>query len=291
MPINSFGPDWYTATNIFQDGQTSSTLFEVFTDLSKGQKNWSGGGYRGKECLVTKVKYGSRVRKDGRADEMIVASGPVSQNVIELIGDTSKFRTTRFDLQITIEPSMPDRELAVRQYEGIRLKQSAGVNPLGNRKPRLIRSPTGDTLYIGSRESTQRLFRLYDKSVELGFPVGRFWRCEVQYGRDMAQGAALWYETVGGKERPIVDLVCSEFYDVMRWSPLSHYSYAPADFTSVPKEKTTLEAKLLWLETCVRPTIALLIENGLRGEMKAALGIGSDSDWIADFKNDTPTEK
>lgn len=279
MKVFNYGPDWYTATNVLQDNQQCVSLFQVFQEVSKGQMKWRAGGYKGHECLVTGVKYGSRIRKDGRADEMLVASGPISREVIEKIGDPSRYRATRFDLQITLHLDPAERMLASNLYDRLRTRQNLGTSPLGNRKIALIRSGTGDTLYLGIRSSSRKFFRLYDKSLDLGYKPGQFWRAEVQYGRDLAEGALRWYTEVGGVEHCIVDLVCSEFFDAMEWSPFKKYQYNRQHFPPEQEDLPTLDRKLAWLETCVKPTVALLIENGLERETRDALGLPVRGAW------------
>lgn len=282
MEVFSYGPDWYTSTNVLYDQPEQTTLFHVFQEMSGPQRRWTGGGYKGNECVNTGLKYGSRPRRDGGMDEMIVASGRVSEKAIEFIGDAARFRTTRFDLQITLHLDQPDKNLAVDLYESIRKKQDVGLSPIGNRNLGLIRSGTGDTLYLGSRSSTRRFFRLYDKSGDLGQGLGEFWRAEVQYGRSIAGGAMEWYLSRGNHYRFIVDLVCSEFYDAMGWSPFPDYTFGVSEFQDEPEEPQSLSKKLSWLEICVRPTVGILIEAGQENEVRKALGLPAD--WQARIK-------
>lgn len=279
MNVLSFGLDWYTATNIVQDSPECQSLFSVFHDLSECQKRWRSGGYKGQECLITGIKYGSRIRKDGRADEMLVASGSVSNAVVDRIGDVSRFRATRIDIQITLYLDARNTKLASDLYDATRMREGFGRSPLGNRKMSLIRSGPGDTLYLGSRSSARKFFRLYDKSIDLGHKKGQIWRCEIQYGRELAQAALRWYDNVWGVEHAVVDLVCSEFFDAFEWSPLSKYQYNSQLFLAEDKEETKLAKKLTWLRDCVRPTAKILIDNGLEEEARAALGLPGEGDW------------
>lgn len=279
MEIVSAGPDWYTATNIPKDHQMGASLFHVFHSVCHKETKWRAGGYKGGECLETGIKYGSRMRKDGRADEILIASGRSSEVAIEQVGDPDRFRTTRFDLQITVQRKEPHRMLASNLYDSIKMRRKVGTSPLGNRKMSLIRSETGDTLYVGSRSSSKKFFRLYDKSFEMNGYPGEFWRAEVQYGRDLASGAIRWYVDIGYVRHALVDLVCSEFFDAMEWSLVPNYQYNTQDFPPEDEKETTLEKKLAWLKNCARPTVQILIENGLEKEAREALGLPVD--WQA----------
>jgi len=289
VEVFSYGPDWYTATNVVYDQPEQTTLFHVFQEMSGLQKIWRAGGYKGNECLVTGLKYGSRSRKDGGVDEMMVASGKTSEKAIEFMGNAARFRTTRFDLQITLRLDPSDKNLALDLYENIKKKQDVGLSPIGNRSISLIRSGTGDTMYLGSRSSTRRFFRLYDKSSDLDQELGEFWRAEIQYGRSLAGGAMEWYLARENHYRFVIDLVCSEFYDAMGWSPLPNYLPVTTELIDEPKEPSPLSKKLVWLETCVRPTVAILIEAGLEGEIREALGLPLD--WQAGQRSTKSTDK
>ncbi len=273
MEIYSVGPDWYTATNILTDGDESDTLFAQFYGLTTTQIRWQAGGYKGKECLVTRIKYGSRSRKEGGVDEIMIASGPASIQAIEHVVNVGQYRTTRFDLQLTFKPRVPNPKLAVDLYDKLKTMQSVGASPLGNRKVTLIRSGTGDTLYVGSRSSKKKFFRLYDKSLDLGYEPGEYWRAEIQYGSEVARGAIGWYVGHKSQKKTLADLICSEFWAAMGWTPRYDYNHVFIEGIEEPEAPTTLERKLSWLRDCVKPTVAILIENGLEGEAIDALGL------------------
>ena len=280
MKIVSFGPDWYTGTNILNDDGQSTSLFALFSDVSEGHKKWRAGGYKGLECLKTGIKYGSRLRKDGQADEIFIASGSSSRDALVHLDGQDRYRATRFDLQITIKFNNRNAMMASDLYDTLRVRRRLGTSPIGNRKMSLIRSEAGDTFYLGSRTSKKRLFRFYDKSYEMrGYP-GEYWRAEVQYGRDKAQAALGWYFDAKPSAENIVDLVCSEFFDACEWSPTPQYVYAPSDFPSLPEEQTTLGKKLTWLKTCVRPTVGMLVNEGMEGETLEALGLKAVETWM-----------
>lgn len=278
MEIYSVGPDWYTATNVLTDGGMTASLYKQFCGLTTHHKRWMAGGYKGNECLATGIKYGSRSRKDGQADEMMIASGPVSIQAIEHVGDVGQYRTTRFDLQLTFKPEKPHPKLAVSLYDKIRTMERVGASPLGNRSIMLVRSGTGDTLYIGSRASKKKFFRLYDKSLDLGYEPGEYWRAEVQYGSKVARGAIGWFIAHKDQKKTLTDLICSEFWEAMGWSPRYDYDYVFIEDLEEPEVATTLEGKLSWLTECVKPTVALLIENGLEKQARDALGLRFSTD-------------
>ncbi len=280
MEVYSVGADWYTATNVLTDDGMTASLFRQFYGLTTNHKRWTMGGYKGNECLATGIKYGSRARRDGGADEIMIASGEASAQAIEHVGNVGQYRTTRLDLQLTFKPKTPQPKLAVSLYDKIRAMEGVGASPLGNRKITLIQSGTGSTLYVGSRTSGCKFFRLYDKSLDLGGEPGEYWRAEVQYGKKLARGAIGWYVAHRDQKATIADLICSEFWDAMGWSPRYDYDYVFIENLKEQEDPTTLDNKLAWLKACVRPTLALLIENGLEGEARNALGLRVSNAWM-----------
>lgn len=276
MKIFSSGADWLTVTNVLDDYQVHLPLMTAFLRLAAVEKEWKSAGYKGLQCLDTEMKYGSRLRDDGRADEMLVSPGAHAGVLLEHMKNIDDYRVTRLDLQVTVFVDKPDENIAVRLYDKLSRMSAVGTSPLGRRKVSLVRSETGQTLYIGSRQTGRKFFRLYDKSHDVGASLGQVWRQEVQYGRDLAQGAAKWYVQAANKGQSVIDLVCAEFMDCADFSLVPTDEVVAEDFAEKPADHTVLGAKVEWLRKCVRPTIALLIEHDLLDEAKEALGLRLD---------------
>jgi DNA relaxase NicK len=159
-------------------------------------------------------------------------------------------------------------------YEGILLQQKMGLSPTGRRKVSLVRSAGGDTLYIGTRKTGRKFYRLYDKGFDEGFGLGVLWRAEVQYGRDMARDALKVYKEIGIMGTCVMDLVCSEFYDAAKVELFKGCKVDAEIIMDSDEKIVTVQRKLDWLALCVKPTIAFLIEQDLEDEMLDALGMG-----------------
>lgn len=269
----NFGLDWLTLTNVINDGSGVPPLMPVFQDLTRVTTKWGAGGYQGKQDKDMGLKYGSRLRKDGRADEMLIATGYNASKLVDAIPDPTRYRVTRVDIQTTVQFLEPRPYLARVLYGEIKEAKAKGESITKRRKVVLVQSETGETLYLGSRKTGRKFFRLYDKSDDVGLGLGRVWRQEVQYGRDLAQEALERYLNIHDNPGAIISLVCAEFQDAMGYSLINHVKQEPEVVSGTAKPETTLEKKLKWLETCVKPTIALMIYEDLEKEMLTALGL------------------
>lgn len=273
MAIFSSGSDWLTLTNVVDDESDIRPLARVFDDLTGVSTRWTAGGYKGSVDPDSGIKYGSRLRKDARADEILICPGRTSDMAIEEIPDPLAYRVTRLDLQVTVTLDDYDENIASDLYDGIMTSKEQKRTILGRRKLALLKSSTGQTLYVGSRKSGRKFFRVYDKSNDVGAGLGTIWRQEVQYGRYLAQEALERYLSIMGDGYGVIGLVCAEFQDALWWSLHDHIGDLPEIITEDEKPLPTLSSKLYWLETCVRPTITLMIDNDLEEEMLSALGL------------------
>ncbi len=273
MRVFNSGVDWYTTTNVINDEQQSTTLMLKFLGLAGVKDKWSGGGYSGWSDPDTGLKYGSRSRRDGQADEVLIAPGPQSATVVERTWNVGQFRATRIDLQMTVILDKPYPSLAEEMYSEIETRNQFDTSVLGRRKMVLVKSTTGQTLYIGSRRSARKYFRLYDKSYDYGSELGLVWRQEVQYGRKIAEDAARRYVAIKDSPTGIIDLVSAEFFDACKQLLYRRTEGAAEVVLETEKQVVPLQAKLDWLERCVRPTISLMIEHDLREAMLSALGL------------------
>lgn len=273
MRVQSFGLDWLTVTDVLDDSIKYPPLADAFTRLSDVPLRWTGQGYRGLQDEYKGLRYGSRLRADGRVDEILIMSGVLCDEMLGEIKNITDYRATRLDIQLTVLLDVADQELSSRAYEQLSQQRKFGTSPSKRRKLSNVRSETGQTLYIGRRKTGRKFFRLYDKSDDLGLALGKAWRQEVQYGRDMAEAALKQYLTIKGNRRAIIDLVCAEFIDAVGFALSPDVGSLPDVSLKTPEKEKTLERKLKWLKECVRPTIALLIEHDLERAALECLGL------------------
>lgn len=273
--LESASIDWLTLTGKTDRGEERVGGMDIWQYFSKATKEWSGNGYKGYFCPETKIRYGIRNRKDGNVEEMIVSSGRESAGLAEFIYRSGTYlKATRCDIQSTVFLDTKDVGVALRGYEMLSHLSGEGIKPAGARQFSLVRSGRGDTLYVGSRGSKTKLFRLYDKGGEEGEGVGQRWRQEVQFNRKYAESALRKYTEVMFDADLISDITVSQFVDGCGFS-LTRESKG-GEATEIEKradKETDYEQKLGWLRRCVRPVVRYLAQEGLESEVKDALGI------------------
>lgn len=279
MKIYNFGIDWLSLTNVLQMSGGSEPLMKMFIALSGITDKWVGFGYKGYQDVDTGLKYGSRIRKDSLADELLILSGNQAESALDSMPSLARYRATRLDLQVTVLLDKPHPKIVTGLYEKIATMISLGNAPTGRRKVKMVRSETGDTLYVGSRKTGRKFFRLYDKSLFYGEELGMVWRQEIQYGRDMAKDALALYLSIKGSEAAVINLVCAEFKDGLGFSILPDNGLPDNIPVAKLKKEPPMRKKLQWLEECVRPTITLMINNDLEAEMLEALGLTATDYW------------
>lgn len=279
MTLFNSGSDYLTLTNVVghEDGEPS--LMPIFHNLAEASVEWRGGGYKGKADPDSGVKYGSRLRRDGLVDEVLIMPGTSSGEALEVIDDPLVYRVTRLDLQVTVLLDDGEENLASDLYDAVMKSKAEGANITKRRRVTLVKSSTGQTLYLGTRKTGRKFFRLYDRAKGAGCQTGIMWRQEIQYGRDLAPEALRRYLDIRKDGYATVALVCAEFQDAMGFSLHDHIGDLPEVVSSEAKKKPTLDAKLEWLDRCVKPTISLMIDNDLEQEMLYAIGLKHHMAW------------
>lgn len=132
-------------------------------------------------------------------------------------------------------------------------------------QPKLVESMTGDTLYVGSRQS-ESMVRIYDKSAGYGEELGKIWRFEVEYKGELVQLVAPIIEREG--VAGISDLVWSEMRNKELPTP------AIPDKVNLGRRMVTLssaEMKVNWLNRQVAPTVRWLKAMGLEDQVREVL--------------------
>jgi len=135
----------------------------------------------------------------------------------------------------------------------------------GDAAIKLIESRTGDTLYVGSRES-ESMMRIYDKSSEYNEGQGKVWRWEVEYKGGLAPLVAdvVEKEGVGG----IADIVWTEARKKHLPTPTIP---SKVNFGRKMVTLSSAEMKVNWLSRQVAPTVRFLKRMGLEAEAREAL--------------------
>ncbi len=186
-------------------------------------------------------------------------------------------KVTRLDLAVDLYAEKPidavknaARLVMSKAYETNRKYTVFGSMAGGSK-----RRSSGDTLYIGSRQSAA-YGRLYDKGLQTKMSKpGKWFRYEIEYKDYAASQAAkaAWDVGTEGLSKWIRKAV----YDWFEKRDVVPVFLPDRDVPSFHVRSfvraTTLEKKLLWLSCQVRPTVKYLIENGLRDEAIEALGL------------------
>lgn len=270
--VQSFTPsvDWFTFTT--NDNQQSEHMFNVYRrhikeDGPNGypvmKKPWTGLGFVGEGSPHLKWGYNEKT-----GYTIMIGSGNVAEKYWFDAMPAAK-RVTRFDLCVTTLLRSPIEKLGAKHFE--RLPTS------GQRKFAHVRnSQGGDTLYVGSRQSSN-YGRLYDKGVESGIAEpGLCWRYEVELKSPKSTGAAktMWDIMNGceGVHSAIQGFVWA-WFDQRGVTPLF-----PADGGNVMRLQTETivaspEKTLRWLRSQVQPSVKRLFEAGLGRLVLEELGI------------------
>jgi len=191
--VLSAGVDWLTLSETLGVGEVDSELVDMWSFYDAVGNETSEvrfGGYSGERISYAgdgTLTFGSRVR-DGYLDAILVASGPFGQALAELYamrGRRGDERATRIDVRVDVELDEPNKNLGRTMYKAYR----DGLLSAGKRKLSMVDSTSGQTLYVGSRRSRARFYRVYDKSSHYNRQPGSVWRFEVQLGRRYADSA------------------------------------------------------------------------------------------------------
>lgn len=284
VSLSHAGIDWITLTGRYSPSSRKTQCCDLWEAIKLDPKEWRGMGYSGFICKESKVRYGARVGSDGDVEEIIIGSGDVAVELAQLyMDDKGDLRVTRVDLQSTYRIAHRDCDLASRGYDMLNVLGVQGAKPTGKRAYNLVRSATGDTLYIGKRGSRTKFFRFYDKGGQMGEEKGVLWRQEVQFNRKFAMSALNHYELVQFDPPSVSNIVVEQFLKECGFSVIGllpgvvNYSVKP----NVSRE-TNYERILNWLISCVRPAVSDLLELGLEYETRKALGLEE-----REFKNDS----
>lgn len=266
-----YGIDWITLTEVVDDGRASSLnlLWASLHEEGELPRRIGMGGYKGWRLQKKNIRVGSRSR-DGLLDVILIGSGGSAEDVVRNVREMGiEGKCTRLDIQVTVILDKPDKNIAVYHYEQIKASIEAGESISGRRKPSLIRSDSGDTLYVGSRKTKSYFIRIYDKSLELGIELGRAWRFEIQYGRHAA-GTVLQGILEHGR-----DEVKGLVRGIIKRNTGIYIPIRGSHVNKIPRKEDTddIATTLRWLRSVVATTVSRLGAQGYMDEAIEALGL------------------
>lgn len=183
---------------------------------------------------------------------------------------------TRFDIQTTLLASNLEDEHAWTHYT--QLASDPRITSGSVRARYIEDTPTGSTLYVGSRAS-DRMFRCYDKTAESdGEYPERSWRYEIEYKGDRAWRVASAIKALPHTTQAIFDCLVTAFdtYHVRIPANKPAWSWRDAGV----RHQTDDERRLAWLSRCIRPCVVRLTEAFGVDEVLTRLGFYEEVDEL-----------
>lgn len=266
--VTSAKLDWLTFTSVTKE--YSRKLYMVGLKIRmderlkwEDKKEWSAMGYTGYSC--GHLKYGERANEES----ILILSGEAA-HTHGFRANLQPERVTRVDVQVTVRIKPPNRHAAAMVMDNLRARYAHS-----NRRPflNLIQSDSGDTVYVGRRDSEVSL-RFYDRSMKmLQTVLGSCWRYEVQYRRKKAKAAYALIKEHSEPNLAVLGLVTAEF----KKRHIIPGFGASSDIVAIEmgREVTTTEGKLKWLTKCVAPVVSQLVMAGFEQEVINALNLGA----------------
>ncbi len=262
--VDSAGLDWITYVTT-EKGETKKLLMAAATaarELENSEmpfQHWKGLGYEGSK--LGPYKWGDR--KDG-SGIMIISGSSATDGLILYELDIG--HPTRVDLQVTFHLDTPNTRIAQKAYDQLSAMKASGKRT-GYLK--LIRSGTGDTVYVG-RRSNNIMLRLYDKThtYNPGY-LGQYWRYEVEY---KGVAAKQIFPRIAESKDIAICSIANVFAEYNKRKVLVPFS-TETNITAIEVAATisTAETKLKWLEKCVAPVVVQLSLAGYDENVISAL--------------------
>lgn len=262
--------DWLTVTSKSTIG--GRRLINAWETHKEGEVR--GTRFFGFDCVRDQsgLTWGQRTF-DGLS--IFIASGEIADKVWRDVVPVAT-KVTRFDLAVDVWLDEPRDQ--VRQ--SARVPMSSAFNR--KRKYTYIsgagpgqKGSAGDTLYVGSRKSTQ-YGRFYDKGLQKDVaPPGKWLRYEVEYkGQASLQMSRKALSTTPAQFGEFVKCaIFAWFLDRSVVPVFQPQTDTPGAKVRAIMQQTTPEKKLAWLSTQVKPTVQFLFEIGMRNKVLAALDI------------------
>lgn len=234
------------------------------------QESWKALGYKGFQS--GSVRYGTR-----RDSSALFSSGDDAMKITHMLVfdyDYLELNVTRIDLCVDIALREPVRGWLRRLRDSDNFTR---LHARQKRDTRLIESTTGDTLYIGNRESP-RFGRIYDKSAHYQADLGSVYRFEIETKRNVSQpvfnhlfpekedSTFSWGEFIP-RSRSIIK---GQFG---RWGVVVDLDGARSELIRAEARISTMESQLQWLSTSVSPMLQKLMDKGYKQQVFDALGL------------------
>lgn len=265
--IISANVDWLTVTS--RSDRIGMSWQERFMKIVKEDrmsggigpdKKWKALGYEGKSANGIRWGYSDKL------GWIVILSGHISSKHWRgFVGNAVK--ATRIDLAVTVALGVEMLDLPRKYYEEI---ESQGQR---KRTYSLVQNTNqGQTLYVGSRQS-DRFGRVYDKGVESKTaPPGMKWRYEAEFKKPVSEQVKK--ALLCTREKSVGKIV-GTVYDFFAYRLVKPLFSRSSDGIRIASETrvTTVQKRLTWLSTQVRPTVQQLILAGYTGEMVEALGL------------------
>ncbi len=262
--------DWLTVTTTRRND--GNRLLDIYSRYKSGDDR--PATFFGFDCRRDRagLTWGRRP-KDGRY--ILIAPGATAQMIFLKLAPLP-VKVTRIDLACDVWLDTPRNQV----------EHSARVpmSPSHESKIKSVyttgrggtdRKRTGDTLYLGSRQSMQ-YGRMYDKGLQEGTTIAEKWfRYEIEY---KAKGAL----QIAQRARELPPSAYGEWIrcTVFDWFvaravvPLfDPATETPGTTIRSQMKQTTPQKKLVWLRSAVKPTVRYLFEQGLKRETLDALGL------------------
>jgi len=209
------------------------------------------------------VSYAEELKQGVKLWCILMVRGELSEIAFTVAQALDDLKITRLDIAVDIQLLEQVTQLPRKLKDTYR-----GVFPIS-----LIESLTGDTLYVGSRESGT-FIRIYDKSDEYGLTLGHVWRFEVEFKQDKAKVVAELLKNQG------IAVAQDIVWTALRSRDIP--SPKVGQTVNLKARKVTMSSsdmKLAWLGRQVRPTVKFLASIGRLQEVYEQLGF----EWHDEF--------
>lgn len=270
--------DWITVTSreskighlwqeIYQQQRQESEALK----LMAVEKRWRIMSYEG-----VGFQGSIRVGFSEQLGWIVMASSSSAKIWSKLVG--AKAKVTRIDLAVTQNFSIEIAEVPRRYYEALKDvdKRARNYSLIQNTK-------RGQTLYVGSRRS-EKFGRLYDKGVQSGEALpGLSYRWEVEYKKPVSEELARALFAVKERQAETITAMVFEFFDDRGIPPLFPKTGHAVEL-STEARVTSLDRKLNWIRSQVRPSIGQLVMAGRSRELFDAFGIPISDEYLLDLE-------
>lgn len=236
-----------------------------YTDAQRraGSKEWKQNRHGFKMLNIGQIAYGRRGE-----EWMFIAWGAATRQTFYRVAPFAS-NCTRLDLQVTAWYTNYSGGEVYQMYQSTTKVTEEG-RPVGI--VFITSDPGGDSLYVGSRTSSQ-MGRIYDKW-EQSKHDSEYLNCirfEVEYKKPLSKVVCDQILDEDWGARQIYESVLGWFQ--ARGVDVSQFGTFRESAIETPKQISSPEKQLGWLEKQVKPTYQQLVLRGFEQEAQEALGI------------------